>query len=58
MVVDESEALRWVAMQWQSLNENDRISGGRRLFLRNSHNIRRILWEFRKNRRQQGDYSR
>ena len=27
MVVNESEALRWVAMQWQRLNGKDEISG-------------------------------
>jgi len=27
MVVNESEALRWVARQWQKLNGKDEISG-------------------------------
>jgi len=27
MVVNESEALRWVARQWQRLNGKDEISG-------------------------------
>ena len=27
MVVNESEALRWVARQWQNLNGKDEISG-------------------------------
>jgi len=27
MVVDESEALRWVTRQWQRLTEKDEIAG-------------------------------
>jgi len=47
MVVNESEALRWVTKQWQRLNGKDEISG-----------VGGKLWEFRKNGCQRGDYSR
>jgi len=36
MVVNESEALRWVTRQWQRLNGKDKISG-----------VGGMLWEFR-----------
>jgi len=36
----ESEALRWVARQWQRLNETDEISG-----------VGGMFWEFRNNGR-------
>jgi len=40
MVVNKSEALRWLTRQWQRLNGKDEISG-----------VGRMLWEFRKNGR-------